>query len=207
MIDKNFLALDLEMNTPEDSFESGKIIQVGVAIGNLNSFNYNLEVPDNKVPYIERSWYVNPYEPIIPRITELTGITNSNVQNESTPLETIQEEIYNLMQLYECYPNPIVWGGGDSSLLKKELLSNVGYVRIFGHREIDLKTIFTFHKIAKNQITNSALYSALNTYKLKFDGTQHRAVDDARNTLSLFFALINKQKKIDKLIEDAIKLK
>jgi inhibitor of KinA sporulation pathway (predicted exonuclease) len=196
----NYLALDLEMNTLEGTHEPGKIIQVGIAIGNLDSYI-------NKENFIEKSWYVDPFEPIYPRITELTGITNDNVANESTHLETIQDEIYNLMQEYKCFTNPVVWGGGDANLFKKEAKEKFGYCKVFGHREIDIKTIYSFFQMAKNEKTNSSLKSTLASYKLIFNGTQHRAVDDARNTLSLFFAMILKQKAIYNLINEASKLK
>jgi inhibitor of KinA sporulation pathway (predicted exonuclease) len=200
MTELNFLALDLEMNTLEGTHEPGKIIQVGIAIGNLNSYT-------KKESYIERSWYVDPFEPIYPRITELTGITNDNVAKESTPLETIQDEIYDLMQEHKCFANPVVWGGGDANLFKKEAKEKFGYCKLFGHREIDLKTIYSFFQMAKNEKINSSLKSTLASYKLNFEGTQHRAVDDARNTLSLFFAMILKQKAIYNLINEAKNLK
>ena len=200
MTDLNFLALDLEMNTLEGTHEPGKIIQVGIAIGNLDSYT-------KKENYIERSWYVDPFEPIYPRITELTGITNDNVAKESTPLETIQDEIYDLMQEHKCFANPVVWGGGDANLFKKEAKEKFGYCKLFGHREIDLKTIYSFFQMAKNEKLNSSLKSTLASYKLNFEGTQHRAVDDARNTLSLFFAMILKQKAIYNLINEAKNLK
>lgn len=196
----NFLALDLEMNTLEGTHEPGKIIQVGIAIGNL-------DIHLDEENYIEKTWYVDPFEPIYPRITELTGITNDNVANESTPLETIQDEIYNLMQEYKCFPNPVVWGGGDANLFKKEAKDKFGYCKVFGHREIDLKTIHLFFQMAKNEKINSSLKSTLASYKLNFIGTQHRAMDDARNTLNLFFAMIIKQKAIYDLINEASKLK
>ncbi len=204
MILKNFLALDLEMNTPEQSDTPGKIIQVGIAIGNLNQY---INDPKNYQQYIEKSWYVNPHEKIYPRITELTGISDEETINQSTTLEDIQNEIFLLMKQYECYPNPIVWGGGDAEILKKELRENVGYLKIFGHREIDLKTIYTFFKLSKDEKTNSSLKSTLINYKLDFLGTQHRAVDDARNTLRLFFAMIQKQKIINNIINEANKIK
>ena len=200
MTDLNFLALDLEMNTLEGTHEPGKIIQVGIAIGNLDSYT-------KKENYIERSWYVDPFEPIYPRITELTGITNDNVAKESTPLETIQDEIYDLMQEHKCFANPVVWGGGDANLFKKEAKEKFGYCKLFGHREIDLKTIYSFFQMAKNEKLNSSLKSTLASYKLNFEGTQHRAVDDARNTLSLFFVMILKQKAIYNLINEAKNLK
>jgi inhibitor of KinA sporulation pathway (predicted exonuclease) len=199
MNDKNFLALDLEMNTPEGSQEAGRIIQVGIAIGST--------LQNENLTYIEKSWFVNPDEEIYPRITELTGITDQDIQKYSTPLENIQNEIISLMLQHQCYTNPVVWGGGDANLLKKELKEYVGYCKLFGYREIDLKTIDTFYKISKNQKTNSSLKSCLNLYKLDFIGTQHRAMDDARNTLRLFFAMINKQQSINNIVDEAIKIK
>lgn len=196
---QNYIALDLEMNSLEGSHEPGKIIQVGIVIGSLESYV-------NKIPYVEKSWYVDPYEAIYPRITQLTGITTDNVANESTPLETIQDEIYKLMQQYECFPNPIVWGGGDAWILKKSLKEQVGYCKLFGHRELDLKTIFTFFQLSQNKSTNSSLKSTLHNYKLQFQGTPHRAVDDARNTLSLFFHMMIKQKATFDLISQAVKI-
>jgi hypothetical protein len=102
----------------------------------------------------------------------------------------LQDEIYDLMQQYKCFANPVVWGGGDANLFKKEAKEKFGYCKLFGHREIDLKTIYSFFQLVKNEKLNSSLKSTLNSYKLNFEGTQHRAVDDARNTLSLFFAMI-----------------
>ena len=201
---KTFLALDLEMNTPQGSNTTGKIIQVGIAIGNLHMYKYNLE---DKPDYIERSWYVNPYEKIYPFITELTGITDEDVMEKCTPLDDIQDEISSLMNQYQCFANPVVWGSGDAELLKSELRSSVGNVKIFGHREIDVKTLLTFFKLSKNERTNSSLKSALNIYKVDFIGTPHRAMDDARNTLNLFFAMMMKQQMINHFIQEAQKLK
>jgi inhibitor of KinA sporulation pathway (predicted exonuclease) len=112
-----------------------------------------------------------------------------------------------LLQEYKCFPNPVVWGGGDAHLFKKEAKEKFGYCKVFGHREIDLKTIHSFFQMAKNEKLNSSLKSTLASYKLNFIGTQHRAVDDARNTLNLFFAMILKQKAIYNLINEASKLK
>ena len=61
--------------------------------------------------------------------------------------------------------------------------------------------------MAKNEKTNSSLKSTLTFYKLNFEGTQHRAVDDARNTLSLFFTMILKQKAVYNIINEASSLK
>lgn len=188
-MNRNFLALDLEMNTSEDTGISGKIIQVGVAIGNFSAY---LE----KQNFVEKSWYVNPHENIHPRITELTGINDEIVKSQGVDISEVYKDIHTLMQTYDCYVNPVVWGSGDVEKLKSEVLSQYGSFRIFGHREIDTKTIFTFYQLCKGRKTNSSLSTALSSQKLRFVGTPHRAVDDARNTLILFFEMIKNQKLI-----------
>ncbi len=52
-MDKYFFALDLEMNQAENSAHTGKIIQVGLAIGNLEQNIKEYELFD---------WYVDPNE-------------------------------------------------------------------------------------------------------------------------------------------------
>jgi inhibitor of KinA sporulation pathway (predicted exonuclease) len=187
MIDKYFIALDLEMNCKQDSSEPGKIIQVGIAIGNYENY-LNQQ-------YIERSWFVNPNEDIEPYITELTGISNDDMRYASSYSE-IHYEIKSLIDQYSCFVNPVVWGGGDSNLFKSEVRDAIGFCHIFGFREIDIKTIHTFNLLVQNKKTTSSLKSALSFYKMKFEGTPHRAVDDARNTLNLFFKFINRENNI-----------
>ena len=181
-MDKYFFALDLEMNQAENSAHTGKIIQVGLAIGNLEQNIKEYELFD---------WYVDPNEKIYPRITELTGITNQDIQEKSTHLEDIYNKINERIYHYNCYPNPVVWGAGDTSLLKQTFIEQLGYCKMFGHRDIDVKTLHTFFQLSKDKSTSSSLKSALSNIKIKFEGEAHRAHHDAANTLFLFSELVN----------------
>ena len=196
-MDKYFFALDLEMNQAENSAHTGKIIQVGLAIGNLEQNIKEYELFD---------WYVDPNEKIYPRITELTGITNQDIQEKSTHIEDIYNKIYEKIYHYNCYPNPVVWGAGDSSLLKQTFLDQLGYCKMFGHRDIDVKTLHTFFQLSKEKPTSSSLKSALSNIKIKFEGEPHRAHHDAANTLFLFSELVKRQRTANKIFEEAAKL-
>jgi inhibitor of KinA sporulation pathway (predicted exonuclease) len=196
-MDKYFFALDLEMNQAENSAHTGKIIQVGLAIGNLEQNIKEYELFD---------WYVNPNEKIYSRITELTGITNQDIQEKSTHLENIYNKINERIYHYNCYPNPVVWGNGDTSLLKQTFLDQLGYCKMFGHRDIDVKTLHTFFQLSKDKPTSSSLKSALSNIKMKFEGEPHRAHHDAANTLLLFSELVKRQRAANKIFEEAAKL-
>jgi inhibitor of KinA sporulation pathway (predicted exonuclease) len=196
-MEKYFFALDLEMNQAENSAHTGKIIQVGLAIGNLEQNIKEYELFD---------WYVDPNEKIYPRITELTGITNQDIQEKSTHIEDIYNKIYEKIYHYNCYPNPVVWGAGDSSLLKQTFLDQLGYCKMFGHRDIDVKTLHTFFQLSKDKPTSSSLKSALSNIKIKFEGEPHRAHHDAANTLFLFSELVKRQRTANKIFEEAAKL-
>ena len=196
-MDKYFFALDLEMNQAENSAHTGKIIQVGLAIGNLEQ---NIKV------YELFDWYVDPNEKIYPRITELTGITNQDIQEKSTHLEDIYNKINERIYHYNCYPNPVVWGAGDTSLLKQTFIEQLGYCKMFGHRDIDVKTLYTFFQLSKDKSTSSSLKSALSNIKIKIEGEAHRAHHDAANTLFLFSELVKRQRATNKIFEEAARL-
>jgi inhibitor of KinA sporulation pathway (predicted exonuclease) len=196
-MDKYFFALDLEMNQAENSAHTGKIIQVGLAIGNLEQNIKEYELFD---------WYVDPNEKIYPRITELTGITNQDIQEKSTHLEDIYNKINERIYHYNFYPNPVVWGAGDTSLLKQTFIEQLGYCKMFGHRDIDVKTLHTFFQLSKDKSTSSSLKSALSNIKIKFEGEAHRAHHDAANTLFLFSELVKRQRATNKIFEEAARL-
>ena len=200
MDNKYYLALDLEMNCGPNSTGPGKIIQVGVAIGRFQDY-----ICQNQ--YEEFSWYINPNQKIYQNIIELTGITDEIINSNSITHQTIHDELKQLINKFNCYPNPIVWGGGDAKLLIQEFRENNINCQIFGHRELDVKTLHTFNLIANDRNTKSSLRSALNSYRLKFEGTPHRAVDDARNTLNLFFNMLNREINVLDLISRANLLK
>lgn len=183
---ERYLALDLELNNaPDGSTPNPKIIQVGVAIGSWDHF------ADNSI--ITRKWYFDPKEPIYPFITELTGITNSDIKENAVPHHVFAEEFSELMKEYKPFVNPVTWGGGDTLELKDEMKANGVHFPFFGRRWIDVKTWYVLHMLAKSKKPSGGLKSAMAEYKLKFEGTPHRADDDALNTLRLFFTILNNQ--------------
>lgn len=170
------------MNQP-----SGKIIQVGICVAN---FNGNFEP-------ILKKWYIDPSEDITDYITQLTGITNDDIKNNSITYHQLVEELSVIMTEFDCYINPITWGVGDYELLLSEIKQHTGESFTgFGRRYVDVKTIFTFMEMCKGNMKKAALKSAMGRRKLTFIGDAHRADVDAHNTMRLFFDLIATQSSI-----------
>ena len=187
-VDQNYLALDLEMTQPNN-----KIIQIGITIGSASQ---------NEKDWHKQYWFVDPGEEISEEITNLTGITNEDVIQRSTPLAEIALELSELINKHNAFVNPITWGGGDSHLLLNTFKSENIEFRHFGHRWIDVKTFYIFNNIAKGKSLTGGLSSAMGLYKLHFKGDKHRADEDAFNTLRLFFHLVERQAKLEKLLVD-----
>ena len=180
--------MDLELNNLNNG-EVPKIIEVGVAIGS-----------PLKDEIVSHNWYLDPGEPISPFISNLTGITDEVVKEKSVSHETVAKELGCLINVYECFTNPVTWGQGDADELKAEFSERAINFPFFGRRIFDVKTIYVFDQIVKGNALAGGLRKALSTYGLKFKGTPHRAKDDAENTLSLFFHLIRRSRGIKDLV-------
>ena len=191
MKSQNYFSIDLELNNKNDG-TTPKIIEVGVSIGNPT------EPYDNIKTF---NWYLDPGEPIAPFITQLTGITDGMIETSSVPHEIVANELGDLLKVYEIHTSPVVWGGGgwgnDATELKDEFTERGIDFPFFGHRVIDVKTIFTFNQIIKQRTSKSGLRKAMLSYGLDFVGTPHRASIDALNTLRFFFHLLYRQKTFE----------
>ena len=188
MINQNFVSLDLELNQP-----SNRIIQVGIAIGNCE------QKPEE---YVVKKWYLNPQEPIDEFITNLTGITNSNIASYSVSHTTVAKELTELIKKYNTWLQPVVWGYDDAGQLRREFERNNVEFKHFGGRWLDVKTVYNFLQFSQNKNPRGNLQQAMSAQGSWFDGDTHRADVDAYNTLKFWFDLMRKQSKMFDLIEN-----
>lgn len=186
---QNYLALDLELNQP-----SGKIIQVGIAIGSIK---------DRRTQYLTKKWYIRPNEPLDPFIIDLTGITEADLSKYSVSHDTVARELAELIKEHKTFINPVTWGGGDSTELLAEFCKNHADFPHFGRRWIDVKTWYTYLLLSQGKNPAGGLASAMGAYKLQFQGQAHQADVDAENTLAFFFTLMQRQNKLEGLLRSA----
>lgn len=195
--DVNYLALDLELNKDDQTDQTTKIIQVGIAVGSPRSPN---EIKT-------WSWYINPNEKISPFITKLTGITDQMVTEGATPLHLVAEEMHKIMLEYKTFVNPIQWGLGDADELKKTFKEGGIHFPHFGRRVFDVKTAFLFLEMANGRSPAGGLSSSMGKYKIPFQGEPHRADADALNTLRFFFHLLERQETLEVTIGNLKEIK
>lgn len=188
----NYLALDLEYNT-DGKNGTEDIIQVGIAIG---SPIYGVFYKQSFYPK-----YENKDITLYPFITNLTGITQEQYENNFVSWEEIVHQIKIMHEVYTPFVNPVTWGIGDSYDLIQTVKEQGIDFPFFGRRIIDVKHLFIFIEAANGRAMSGGLRSSMGKYKLKFQGNPHNAMDDAANTLEFYFCLLKRQK----LLEDTIK--
>ena len=180
---QKFLAMDLEMNQP-----SGKIIQIGVAIGTITQSHRD---------YVVRQWLIDPIEKIAPEITALTGISDADIQSNAVAHNVAAQELSDLIVTHQPFLNPVTWGHGDSDQWLDELRARNIEFHHFGRRWIDTKTMHLTLTLAQGKSWKGGLSSAMGKYKLSFHGQAHRADVDAINTLRLFAHMMRRQQAIE----------
>lgn len=171
------LSLDLELNQP-----SGKVISVGAAV---------FEASTGKL-LDKIELFVNPEEPVSQYITELTGITNSDVSNGMSALEAYGE-LKRFHKKYKCIKNPIVWGSGvwnDSLHLYKE--AGTEEENFMGHRVLDAKTLYQSQQVYLGGRLKANLVDTCKNLGIEFEGKPHTALADAINTFKVWYYLVKK---------------
>ncbi len=171
------IGLDPEINQPPST-----IIQIGEASTDtatsqvLSSF----------------SQIVNPGEILSPKIIQLTGITQAQV-DAGVSLPSAYAAFLEWMGQYPFksrFMNPLTWGGDDAACLRRQLGLDGQWP--LGRRILDVKTLYVSYCIAQGAPPKGGLSVSMKKEGLSFEGTAHDAKDDAVNTLRMFFHLQRK---------------
>jgi inhibitor of KinA sporulation pathway (predicted exonuclease) len=176
---QRIMTLDVELTQP-----GKKIIQIGAAVYDVRDASLcgTMEI------------FVNPHEPISQGITELTGITNEDVQH-GYDIAQAYERLRSFHKELKPFKNPLVWGSGimnDSSLIYDEYIARTGHgdENFMGLRVIDAKTLFQSLMIFKNGSYAGGLKPCMKRLGLTFEGREHTALADAKNTFTLWYQLV-----------------
>jgi inhibitor of KinA sporulation pathway (predicted exonuclease) len=171
------MVLDAEYNQP-----SHKCIQIGAAVFDVRSADL-----------IDRfEIYVNPEEPINPFITELTGVTDKNVEN-AVSIRDAYRSLESFHKKHKCFRNPLVWGSGvrnDSLAIWQE--TGLTEDNFMGFRVIDAKTLYQSVALFENKQYAGGLKESMRKLGLEFEGAPHQALTDAINTFRIWYYLVRK---------------
>jgi len=177
------MSLDCEYMQP-----SGHTIQIGAAA-------YHLPTGELLDTF---ETYVDPQELISEYITGVTGIKTADVSNAPSIREAY-EDLYSFHKKYKCFKNPLVYGVGasnDSYHIYNEAyptdILKAGRENFMGHRVIDVKSIFQSIQLYNNKKVGGGLKDTCESLGISFEGKQHTALADAKNTFRLWFHLVKK---------------
>ena len=175
----NLLSLDLEHN----GGDARSIIEIGVVAFNSEDCSQ-----------IERkNWLVRMpgSERVTEFITGLTGISNAMIDENGVSIDVAYAELVAFKEANACFMNPVVWGHGDMELLRSQVQSTDWK---FGRRVIDAKTLYGAWRISNGREPTGGLKTACRKLGIPFEGSAHRATDDAWNTTRAFVRLAKSMK-------------
>lgn len=183
-----FTAIDLELNKDEANTKTTQIIQLGSCTGNIHTGEI-LET---------LSLYVKIDKPLIPFITQLTGITDNDLSTKGTTLLEAYNKLKEVHSKYKAHISLVTWGSGDAKELKEQLLFQGMKEEewIHGWRSIDVKTVVQSIMLARGQSLQGGLAKSMTKFGLKFDGTKHNAESDSINTFKIYHELLKRLKNV-----------
>lgn len=178
------LSLDLELNQP-----SRTIIQIGACIFDPKTARIIAEF--NRIIFT--------HEEINPFITELTGITQKDVA-QGSDLKSAYLDLCRFRRKYQANKQVLTWGDGDLRLLKEQVFkahknNEESFKWDLGFRFFDAKTIYQAYRIFKEAPTKAGLAAAMENLGMPFEGREHDALCDAKNTAKIFSQLLWNFKK------------
>jgi len=119
--------------------------------------------------------------------TELTSITQEQV-NKAKPFSIVCQAFQDWLELEDGAQLICTWGGKDIDLIKDECHRH-RYDSSFLPSGINLKAQYASMQRLSKEV---GLRKALEYNEIEFEGTPHRAIDDAYNTAHLFLRFIDR---------------
>lgn len=168
------LVYDCEATCDEDkewTRNNGELIEIGITVIDLVTFEIRQDLE-----------YSSLVKPINTKITEyctnLTGITQKHVDETGKDYSVVASEI---REKYQQRVANGSWGNFDPELIKKtSKLHNVKYPMENTHYNLK-----NWYSIMSGSTKEFGLQKALQNENMKFEGTPHTALDDARNAARL----------------------
>ena len=175
-----YVICDLELDQPHR-----ELIQIGAVY---------VDTKANKI-FTEINIFVNIGKKLNPEIVELTGITDETLETKGVPLGEALETFCNWIEETQCR-DFMDWGGGDYATILRDLKTGP-----YSHNTERFQKL-RHHDLKKMSMLLRSLYPGkkknrgglLNTTKLldiEFEGRQHDALVDAKNTAYVLFKMNN----------------
>ncbi len=167
------IVFDLELTCWDSKEEQKDQVSEIIEIGACNLIVETLEIIDKK------SYIIKPRNSTISNYcTDLTTITQEQVNKGIPFIDACNKFRNDFGTKNRVYAT---WGDGDKFRLQDDCIrNNIPY--FFNAQHIDVSTLFL---IKTKQKKNINLEKALKMLNLNFEGTQHRACDDAFNTAKI----------------------
>lgn len=181
---KYYIVFDVERNfRPYKSQDPSEVVDIGA-----------IKVEASTMRMIGRfALLVKPTAPLTRHTTKLTGITKQDLKE----VEMFPKVIEQFLQFTEDDCMFVTWGKEDYKFLAQDCqLHHIECPSIENERKFDLQK-FVFQAYEELFIDTPSLKFAVEQFALEWEGKQHRAYADAKNTLNIFLKVC-KEKDIYK---------